>query len=462
MDFSLTHQQRRDLAAALQSTQSFNVSNLVCQRIMAVLSASFLKDNGASCRRIARFMRIEESVVEEALRLYQERGLDALLDENASLPPSDPPSSSSEQGDTDGSSDQSEPQEEKSGRFDYRVALSDKVKADIASKLKSLGKAARATTRCNILLALSKGVDPVEIALAHNRSIETLKNIIESFRSGGLEDVIEDEYKGKAPTLTPDQLKELQQKFSDQLCCSVYEAQDFIKRRFDVELCYESVRVWLRRLEFTYRMPKILPGKADPKEQRRFAEEVLYPLLDKDTLYFGDAMHPVHNTRLGRAWLPKHMSVCIKTNTGRQRLNVLGAYNRNTETLLSLSSEGSIGAQEICQLLRKIRKRHPSMEELQLVLDNARYNRSKDVIWLAAELNIQLIFLPPYSPNLNLIERVWKFFYSLIKNRYFPTYKEFKQAVVTFLRTSWSHKSELRTLVSADFEFFDDVVVMQT
>ena len=98
----------------------------------------------------------------------------------------------------------------------------------------------------------------------------------------------------------------------------------------------------------------------------------------------------------------------LKTNTGRNRLNLLGAYSPDDHTLVSIEETASCDAALVCQLLRKLRATHPD-GPLLLVLDNARYQRAYLVPQLAAELGITLQFLPPYSPNLNLIERFWKF-----------------------------------------------------
>ena len=125
-------------------------------------------------------------------------------------------------------------------------------------------------------------------------------------------------------------------------------------------------------------------------------------------VYFGDAAHLLHNAVPGRGWIKRARTVELKTNSGRNRLNVLGAYSPDDHTLISIDGTESCDAEMVCRLLHKLRAANPGQVVL-LVLDNVRYQRTRRVRALARRLRIRLLFLPPYSPNLNLIERFWKF-----------------------------------------------------
>ena len=93
---------------------------------------------------------------------------------------------------------------------------------------------------------------------------------------------------------------------------------------------------------------------------------------------------------------------------GRQRFNVLGALDAISHQLVTVTNHTYINAHSVCQLMQKLRLLTPE-RPIVLILDNARYQKCALVWLLASELNIELLYLPPYSPNLNLIERLWKF-----------------------------------------------------
>jgi len=149
-----------------------------------------------------------------------------------------------------------------------------------------------------------------------------------------------------------------------------------------------------------------IPAKADPEEQKAFLENELQPRLEearqgKRHVFFMDAAHFVLQPFLGFLWCFARMF--IQAPSGRQRFNVLSALHA-----ISLQVITIINAETVATLLRQIAAAFGDLP-ITIVLDNARYQRCRFIIGLAAELGIELLFLPPYSPNLNLIERLWKF-----------------------------------------------------
>lgn len=171
-------------------------------------------------------------------------------------------------------------------------------------------------------------------------------------------------------------------------------------------------------------------------------------------VYFVDAAHLLHNAEPAEGWIKRGTTVELKTNSGRNRLNVLGAYSPDDHTLISIEETESCDAELVCQLLRKIRKANPG-KWLLLVLDNARYQRATRVQALAKQLHIRLLFLPPYSPNLNLIERFWKFLRKKItRNTYYATFAEFQAAIQGLLANLTTYTEELATLMTEKFHLF--------
>jgi len=133
-----------------------------------------------------------------------------------------------------------------------------------------------------------------------------------------------------------------------------------------------------------------------------------------------DPMHQTHNNENGHLWQIKGKEGTrqVRSNTGRRRLNILGALNLVDLDIVPFITEENCHKETIKVFLREVRKTYPKAKNITIFLDNARYQRNYEVIEHAKTLNITLIFMPPYSPNLCLIERLWKFFKKkVIKNR---------------------------------------------
>jgi transposase len=176
-------------------------------------------------------------------------------------------------------------------------------------------------------------------------------------------------------------------------------------------------------------------------------------------VYFVDAAHFVYGAFLTMVWCFRR--TFLKTPAGRQRLNVLGALDAVTRQLVSVINDTYVNAQTVCDLLDKLRTLHPGLP-LTLVLDNARYQHCRRVVAHAATLGIDLLFLPGYSPNLNLIERLWKFIKKdCLNGRYYPTHQQFQQAVLDSLAAvNTRHQETLKTTLTLNFQMFDNVQLL--
>jgi len=153
--------------------------------------------------------------------------------------------------------------------------------------------------------------------------------------------------------------------------------------------------------------------------------------------------------------------IFVKAASGRQRYNVLGAFNAVTRELISVTNDSYITATTICELLRKIAASGLSVP-ITLVLDNARYQRCRLVEDLAKSLGIELLFLPSYSPNLNLIERLWKFVKkSVLNSRHQGTFDDFRQAIDQCLaQLPTTHRSAIKSLMTLKFQTFENVSML--
>ena len=164
-----------------------------------------------------------------------------------------------------------------------------------------------------------------------------------------------------------------------------------------------------------------------------------------------DAAHFVLAPFLGYLWT--RLRRFIRAPSGRQRFNVLGALNAVTHQLVTVTNDSYINAQSVCDLLRKIAAAHQEIP-ITLILDNARYQKCKIVWALAESLKIELLYLPSYSPNLNLIERLWKFVKKqVLYSKYYADFTCFSGAITDCLaQTHTQHKAALDSLLSLRFQ----------
>ncbi len=198
--------------------------------------------------------------------------------------------------------------------------------------------------------------------------------------------------------------------------------------------------------------------------QAKFLDEELKPKLEaalagNGHVFFVDAAHFVLGTFVCCLWSVTR--IFVRAASGRQRFNVLGAWNAVTRELIAVTNTTVVNTATMCELLRKIAAQGLS-GSITLVLDNARYQRNAVVQDLAKELGITLLFLPSYSPNLNLIERLWKFIKRRsLYGRYHPTFAGFRAAIEeTIDGLSTTHADKLETLMTLNFQQFQDVSLM--
>ena len=198
--------------------------------------------------------------------------------------------------------------------------------------------------------------------------------------------------------------------------------------------------------------------------QAAFLETELKPCLDaaqagRGHVFFVDAAHFVFGTFLCCLW--SFARIFVRAASGRQRFNVLGAWDAVTRRLIAVTNTTVVNTETMCELLRKIAAEGLT-GPITLVLDNARYQRNAAVQALAAQLGITLLYLPSYSPDLNLIERLWKFTKRrALYGRYHPTFQDFRAAIEEVLGgLSTEHSERLASLMTLNFQQFDDVSLM--
>jgi transposase len=312
----------------------------------------------------------------------------------------------------------------------------------------------RQADRVKAVVALAKGWSAAQVAEILLFDEKTSRHYFERYQQGGIQMLLDDNYSGAEPKLDEPQMSELEVYLEEHLLPDAKSVIAHIHKQYNVYYSLSGVTDLLHRLGFSYKKPTHVPGKQDPAKQQAFLEEydkIKAAKGENDPVYFADATHPQHNSVPSYGWIKKGQDKELKSNCGRQRLNINGAIN--IETLVPVTGfYDTINAQATIDLFVKIEAKHPDADAIYIFVDNARYYRSCLLKEHVKGTKIKLIFLPPYSPNLNLIERYWKFFKKkVLNNFYYETFEEFKLACKNFFRRRKKYLPELQTLLTENF-----------
>jgi len=212
----------------------------------------------------------------------------------------------------------------------------------------------------------------------------------------------------------------------------------FILEEFGIAYTASGMTQWLKGNGFSYKKPAVVPGKANQKAQEQWIQEyneMKENLPEDEIICFMDGVHPTHNTKPSYGWIETGTRKEIPTNTGRQRLNLSGAIDIESKQVICHEDE-TFDAESTVRFLQKIQMAYPGKEKVHVFCDNARYYRNKKVQTFLEKSKIFMHFLPPYSPNLNPIERLWKLMNEeVINNKYYEKFSEFKENILGFLKS---------------------------
>jgi transposase len=241
---------------------------------------------------------------------------------------------------------------------------------------------------------------------------------------------------------------------------SINEAIIKVKELTGIERSHTRLLAFMNRHNFRFLKTGHIPAKVNTTQQRIWVEETLKPVIEAAQngqvhLLFVDAAHFILQPFLCCLWCISR--VFIKASPGRNRINVLGAVNAITKEVSTYSNTTYICANCLISFLKQLKEQY-SDKPIAIVLDNARYQHCFVVKAIATGLGIHLLFLPPYSPNLNIIERLWKFTKKEILNaQYYDAPAKFHSAITSFFQNiNQNNKADLQNLLTLKFQFFDE------
>jgi transposase len=322
--------------------------------------------------------------------------------------------------------------------------------------------------KMEVLWLKHNGITHAQIATLAGVSRRSVQRYLAEFLQGGLAEIRRNRHQGKTSELARHSAS-LEEYFQQHPPRSLKEARAVIEQRTGIRRGLTQVRHFLHRLNLKPRKVAAIP--IPPKktleehvqEQGEFLDEKLEPVLQearqgRRKVFFVDASHFVFATLLGYVWCAVRW--CVRAASGRKRFNVLGAVDAVSHEMIRVTNHSYINALSVCELLKAIAQVCGGCP-VTVVLDNARYQKCDLVQNLAKQLGIELLYLPSYSPNLNLIERVWKFVKKeCLQSKYHANYDEFTTAISQCLDDlGTKHKAAMRSLLTHEFQTFEHVSV---
>jgi transposase len=315
----------------------------------------------------------------------------------------------------------------------------------------------RFADRIKAIILLGRGWSFEEVAEVLLINEKTVRLWHEKYTRGGTDELLALHYEGKAASLNAEQQAKLAEHLDEHTYLTSNAIRAYIKKTYRVTYSPSGVKELLHRLGFSYKKPKHVPGKLDPQKQEAFVAE--YEILretkgENDPIYFADACHPQHNSIPAYGWIRRGQEKHLKSNGGRKRVNIHGAVNIESKDILTDFAK-SINKESSLRLFQKIEAKHPEAQVIHVIVDNASYYTAH---WLQEQLKgmkIKLHFLPSHSPNLNVIERLWKFFKKeILYNTYYEKFEDFLVACKNFFRCRTKYRDELRSLLTENFHLY--------
>jgi transposase len=233
-----------------------------------------------------------------------------------------------------------------------------------------------------------------------------------------------------------------------------------VKKIYKKEYSVSGMTKWLKENGFCYKKPHGVPAKADGVKQAAFIEEykeLKNHLSADDVILFGDNVHPQHQTKLSYGWIKKGERKLKKMTACQKRINIIGTIDIKTHHI-EYQKVDWVNQDSIKVFAEQLCKAYPKASTIHWILDNAGYHKSKELLEFIKTTKIKIHYLPPYSPNLNPIERVWKIMHeNTTYNCYYEKFSQFTEGIMGFFENISQYKSILQNRITDNFQRLQQV-----
>jgi transposase len=266
-------------------------------------------------------------------------------------------------------------------------------------------------------------------------------------------------HKGSAPRLSEEESQALCEHLESTTYLKIKEIQAYVQRTFNKPMAVSTLHDWLKNHGFSYKKPKLVP-KADPAQQKEFIEAYEKLMneasLEGDPVLFGDSVHPSQQVRPAYGWIKRGKDKPIETTEARKRVNLMGVLNLETMRFGYQDFE-RINGRAAIEFLKQVEKMYPHAKKIHLIWDQAGYHTSQEVKEFLKTSRIQVHYLPPRSPNLNPIERLWKIMHEYVSyNQIYEKFRHFKESLFHFFdHTMLTIKDVLISRITDNFQLLN-------
>ena len=314
----------------------------------------------------------------------------------------------------------------------------------------------RTANHINCLLLLDDAYTYEEVSSILRLDDETVRRQEKSLAAKGLKEFLRNPFEGGTCKLSIEQVKELECFLEKNLCQTTAEIVNHVRETYEITYTTGGMCDLLKRINFVYKKPVLIPGKANPALQLEFIEyyeTIKASMGANDKLYFVDGVHPQFNSMPAYGWIRKGTDVPLQSNTGRQRVNINGALDAETLEVIA-KADDTLNSSSTISFLKMIEEKNKNADKIVLLVDNAPYYYNGDVLeYVMNSKQLEMVYLPTYAPNLNLIERLWKFMKKkTLYNRYYPSFKDFQAALGNFFLRLPEYYDELASLITEEFQ----------
>lgn len=333
-----------------------------------------------------------------------------------------------------------------------KIILSDKEKKvlELAHRRE---RDARVCDRIKAVLLRSEGWSCRQIAQALRIHDETVRTHLSDWQ---VEQKLTPANGGSDSHLTCAQTEALIVHLEQSAYTKAADICQYVQQLWEVKYTVSGMTQWLHSHAFSYKLLKGVPAKADALQQAAFIDE--YTQLKAsagadEPIIFIDSVHPTMATKISHGWIHTGKEKQIRQTASRTRENIIGGIELNQCSVVTTHHK-TVNAESIIEFFTVLKATYSNATKLHVILDQAGYHRSEVVRTFAKNNGIELHYLPPYSPNLNPIERLWKFMNEQIRNnRFFASAKEFRKAIRDFFRVKIPElKEALKSRITDNFQ----------